>query len=46
VVTGGPDRLLQTALTSSQLVPTSDDTGKNLGARILRSAGGGSAASQ
>jgi type II secretory pathway pseudopilin PulG len=41
VLTGGPDRLLQTALTSAQLASTSDDTGKNLGARILKSTGGG-----
>lgn len=44
VTSVGPDRLLQTALTQAQLVGTSDDIGKNLGARIVKSAGGGSAA--
>lgn len=44
IMSVGPDRLLQTALTQSQLVGTSDDIGKNLGVRILKSAGGGSAA--
>jgi hypothetical protein len=41
VLTGGADRLLQTALTAAQLAPTSDDVGKNLGSRILKSTGGG-----
>lgn len=41
ILTAGPDRLLQTAFTSPQLASTSDDTGKNLGARILKSVGGG-----
>jgi len=45
VMSVGPDRLLQTELTRAQLVGTSDDVGKNLGARITQSTGGGSAAS-
>lgn len=44
VMSVGPDRLLQTELTRAQLVGTSDDIGKNLGARIIQSAGGGSGA--
>jgi len=46
VLTSGPDRLLQTALTMAQLDPTADDIGRNLGARVIKSAGGQSAASQ
>lgn len=46
VLTAGPDRLFQTALTMPQLDTTGDDIGKNLGARIIKSAGGQSAASQ
>ena len=46
VLTVGPDRLLQTPLTTPQLVPGSDDVGKNMGARILKSAGGKTASSQ
>lgn len=46
IVTAGPDRLLQTPLTSPHLVPASDDIGKNMGVRIVKSAGGKTAASQ
>ncbi|MBI4610634.1 MAG: hypothetical protein HY726_16685 [Candidatus Rokubacteria bacterium] len=46
VLTVGPDRLLQTALTMAQLDPNGDDIGRNLGARIIKSAGGATAASQ
>lgn len=46
IVTAGPDRLLQTPLTSPQLLPASDDIGKNMGARIVKSAGGKTTASQ
>ncbi|MBI4563033.1 MAG: hypothetical protein HY724_13400 [Candidatus Rokubacteria bacterium] len=46
VLTVGPDRLLQTALTMSQLDPNGDDIGRNLGARVIKSVGGQSAASQ
>ena len=46
VVTVGPDRLLQTPLTSPQLFPGSDDVGKNMGARIVKSTGGASTSSQ
>ena len=42
----GPDRLLQTPLTSPQLFPGSDDVGKNMGARIVKSTGGASTSSQ
>jgi hypothetical protein len=40
VKSAGPDRLFQTKLSHSQLVGASDDIGKNLGARITKSAGG------
>jgi hypothetical protein len=40
ILSVGPDRLLQTALTSAQIAPGSDDVGKNLGKRIETSAGG------
>ena len=43
VLSVGPDRLLQTPLTASQLVAGSDDIGKNLGQRLESSAGGKSA---
>ncbi|MBI4563032.1 MAG: type II secretion system protein GspG [Candidatus Rokubacteria bacterium] len=43
ILSVGPDRLLQTALTASQLASGSDDTGKNLGKRLESSAGGKSA---
>jgi len=43
VISVGPDRLLQTPLTAPQLVGGSDDVGKNLGARIVKSVGGQSA---
>lgn len=46
ILSAGPDRLLQTALTSPQLFPGSDDLGKNAGAKILKSAGGSSASGQ
>jgi hypothetical protein len=42
----GADRLLQTALSRPQLEPGSDDIGKNMGARILKSAGGQTSSSQ
>lgn len=40
ILSVGPDRLLQTPFTSAQLMPGSDDGGKNLGKRIESSAGG------
>lgn len=43
VITAGPDRLLQTTLTAAELSSNSDDVGKNLGTRIVRSVGGQSA---
>ncbi|MBI4610633.1 MAG: type II secretion system protein GspG [Candidatus Rokubacteria bacterium] len=43
VLSVGPDRLLQTPLTASQLAAGSDDVGKSLGKRIESSAGGKSA---
>ena len=46
VFTAGADRLLQTELSRAQLAPGSDDVGKNMGVRILKSAGGQSASSQ
>jgi hypothetical protein len=46
VLSAGPDRLVQTALTQPQLSPGSDDTARNLGARIVKSSGGPSSASQ
>lgn len=45
-VTAGPDRLLQTKLTVSQLDSDSDDVGKNIGARIVKSVGGASTKAQ
>jgi hypothetical protein len=42
VFSAGPDRLLQTKLTQSQLVGTSDDVGKNMGVRIVQAAGSNS----
>lgn len=41
VLSAGPDRLLQTGLTSAQLAPGSDDTGKNMGARVIKQGVGG-----
>lgn len=43
VLSVGPDRLLQTALTAPQIAAGSDDIGKNLGKRLESSAGGRSA---
>lgn len=40
ILSVGPDRLLQTPLTSAQLTPGSDDVGKNLGKRLEASGGG------
>ena len=45
-ITAGPDRLLQTRLTVSQTDPGSDDVGKSIGARIVKSVGGGSTKAQ
>lgn len=45
-ITAGPDRLLQTRFTKPQLDPGSDDVGKNIGARIVKSVGGGSTKAQ
>lgn len=39
VLSAGPDRLLQSTLTESQLGLGSDDTGKNMGARVIRATG-------
>ena len=39
----GPDRLLQTPLDAAQLSAGSDDIGKNIGTRIVKSVGGQSA---
>lgn len=46
IQSAGPDRLFQTKLSHSQLVGTSDDIGKNLGVRIVKSSGGQSAGAQ
>jgi len=40
VLSVGPDRLLQTPLTVPQLSAGSDDIGKNIGSRIVKSVGG------
>jgi type II secretory pathway pseudopilin PulG len=40
ILSVGPDRLLQTALTAAEVAPGSDDVGKSLGKRIESSAGG------
>lgn len=43
IITAGPDRVLQTPLTRPRLDEGSDDLGKNIGARIVKSTGGQSA---
>lgn len=45
-ISAGADRVLQTALNRPQLDPGSDDIGKNIGARIVKSVGGGSTKAQ
>ena len=41
VLSVGPDRLLQTPFTTPQLTPGTDDIGKNLGARTVKSGSSG-----